>query len=786
MQLGVHRSQPHNMATSNETRTQGDLGRQLPDDDTKRTVHSGRLIYAKPQDLPSFPSIGLSEKGSAASAAAALGWASNTAPELWRPSKSAPASAAAIMAKDYKLGPAWQPVPSQHGAKAALLASQSAMSVTKTGKPTTSDPGFSAANIAFRSDRSSVPRTSHADSLEHRKSLLAAKGAMANRQRAKSSPFPKESYPDEANAAANALSAATRAHRPSASRTISYSSDKAGSVPYTNMNRKMFTSRPPVKPEVDEKKRADVLHASAVAMAKKMYTQQQKMIDAKKAHDSAISSHEHADVLSSVSDDAQPIQLTTLQDAAYKQAQARLARMHEEHFKDREYQDYYGAKQPTRRFSIRGKLRKRSSSDGVVIEDRRQSQYIRQQMSLFSNKLSEIDDSKRQYDQEALLAAAQRNVHERLKGIDEKISAETGMVPPSTLTQWELKAHAAAQARSDQRISQRHGRVDIGAGKFMDQEDIDAIAAARVKPVLDEINEKIEEEYARQTELRLEMEKRKEEEEIEKARQKEIQDINRKLKEQDKQEQKERRAEEKQEAKARKEEDKVAKAEQKQEARARKEEDKAVKAEQRRLSRAEKPKSTTDQPREDQEEPEAARERIMLNTAGQPVSVPVAELNYYAVDGTEDASVNRQPGSPGEDQSRGGVKTWFKNRFSKGAKHVDGDKGKEKAVGRGFIGGAALAGLDSPASMDNRSSSVRAVAMAGREQNPRHTALGDEALADREGAVSPMSSSSDDEDYRDDGREQPGTALTPPRPVKDFPSTMSQSPSRDSRFVEMV
>lgn len=493
------------------------------------SVHSGRLIYAKPQDLPSFPSIGLSEKGSAASAAAALGWTSNTSPKLWRPDKSAPASAAAMMAKDYKSSPVWEPVPSEYGAKAALLASKSAMSAPKTEKPTTSEPGHSAANIAFRIDRS-VPHDTHAHSLERQKSLLAAKGAMANRRRAESSPIPKESYPDEANAAANALSAATRAHKPVRSPTVSETSERFGSVPFTNMNRQMYTSRPPVKSEVEEQKRADVLHASALAMAKKMYTQQQKMIDAKKAHDSATLSHDQLDAISSVSDDGQPAQLTTLQDAAYKQAQARLARMHEEHFKNREYQEYYGAKQPNRRFSIRGKLRKRASSDGDVIEDRRRSQKIRQQMSLFSNKLSEMDDKKRQHDQETLLAAAQRNVHERLREIDEKISAETGMVPPSTMTQWETKAHAAAQIRSDQRVDTRHGRVDLGAGKLMDQEEIDAIAAARVKPVLDEINGKIEEEHARQTELRLEMEKRKEAEEIEKARLKEIQDISKKLK----------------------------------------------------------------------------------------------------------------------------------------------------------------------------------------------------------------------------------------------------------------
>ncbi|KAI2623301.1 hypothetical protein GGR54DRAFT_46827 [Hypoxylon sp. NC1633] len=793
------------MAAANETQTQGSLGRRLPDDDTKPTVHSGRLIYAKPQDLPSFPSIGLSEKGSAASAAAALGWTSNTAPVLWKPDKSAPApaSAAAVLAKDYKLRPAWEPVPSPHGAKAALLASQNAMHTTKAGRPATSGPGHSAANIAFMSDRNSTPRTANADSLERRKSLLAAKGAMTNRQRAKSSPVPKEAYPDEANAAANALSAATRAHKPATTRTLAETSEKGGAVPFTTMNRLMFTSRPPVKPEVDEQKRADVLHASAVAMAKKMYSQQQKMIDARKAHDSASLSHDHGDALSSVSDDAQPMQLTNLQDAAYKQAQARLAKMHEEHFKDREYQDYYGAAPATRRFSIRGKLRKRSSSDGEVIEDRRRSQHIRQQMSMFSNKLSEIDDKKRQHDQEALLAAAQRNVHERLKVMDEKISAETGMVPPSTLTQWEIKAHTTAQARSDQRAGQRHGKIDIGAGKFMDQEDIDAIAAARVKPVLDEINERAEEEHARQTELRLEMEKKKEEEEIEKARQKEIQELNKKLKEQDKLEQKERKAEEKHGAKAKKEEDKAAKAEQKHEAKAKKEEERAAKAEQKKLAKAERRKSAPERPSESlrYEEPGPARETVMLNTAGQPVSVPVAGFNPGTVEDTEDTSVNRRPTSSGEEGSRSGVKTWLKNRFSRGAKHADEDKSWEKEkdrstpAERGFIGGAALTGVDSSASVDNHSASVRAVALAGREEqyephHPRHSGFDDSGFGARDdadgGVLSAISTSSDDEYFRDEAREQPGTALTPPRPVRDLSLATSQSPSRDSKFRELV
>ncbi|KAI0885261.1 uncharacterized protein GGS22DRAFT_141425 [Annulohypoxylon maeteangense] len=768
------------MDPANDTQTQGSLERRLHDDDTKSTVHSGKLVYAKPQDLPSFPSIGLSEKGSAASAAAALGWTTNTSPELWRPDKSAPASAAAVMAKDYKLPPPWEPVPSQHGAKAALLASQSVMGSNMSRRPTASDSGLYAANIAFRSD-TSIASTSNSVSLEHRRSLLAARGAMANRQRAKSSPVPKESYPDEANAAANALSAATRAHRPVRSPTLSEVSENAGSVPFTNMNRQMFTSRPPVKPEVDEQKRADVLHASALAMAKKMFTQQQKIMEERKAHDGSTS-REHVDALSSVSDDAQPAHLTNLQDAAYKQAQARLAKMHDEHFKDREFQEYYGAKQASRRFSIRGKLRKRSSSDGDVIEDRRRSQHIRQQMTLFSSKLSEVDDKKRQHDQEALLAAAQRNVHERLKGIDEKIAAETGMMPPSTLTQWEIKANATAQAESEQRMSQAHRKIDIGAGKFMEQEDIDAIAAARVKPVLDEINEKVDEEHARQTELRLEMEKKKEEEEIEKARQKEIQEISKRLKEQDKQEQKEKKAEEKQEAKARKEEDKAAKAEQKQEAKAKKEEERAAKAEHKRLARLEKQKSAADR-HGSPEEPEVEMGTVTLNTAGQPVAVPAPEVDEAPIEGSEDEAIDRESTSPAEKLSRGGVKSWLKNRFSRGRKSSDEDKSKDKSTARGFIGGVALTGVGRSVSMDNRSASERAVAMAGKEREPRQRRATTNYSIQHDGM---SSSSSENECFRDEAREVPRIALTPPRPIQDSSSSTNHSPNRNSKFMEMV
>ncbi|CAJ2507855.1 Uu.00g090410.m01.CDS01 [Anthostomella pinea] len=757
-------SQPTDVA-ANEAHLQGAQGGELPYDDThiKPTGHSKPLVYAKPRDLPSFPSVGVQDTGSAAGAAASLGWANKKSPELWKPSKTASASAskAALMAKDYKPAPVWEPAASSHGAKAALLAAQSAKS-TDAWKPSATDTGLSAATLAFKSDRT-TPRGSRGDTTERQKSMLAAKGAMANRRRAGSAPVPRDSYPDEANATANALSAATRAHRPARS---AVPSENAGAVPYTTMNRQMFTSHPPVKAEVDEQQRADVLHASAVAMAKKMYTLQQNMIDARKTHADATSADDQPDASTTVSDDAQPARFTTLQDAAYKQAQARLAKMEQENAKNRDYQEYYGTNKPvSRRFSVKGKLRRRSSSDGASIEDRNRSQQIRQQMSMFSNKLSEVDGKKRQHDQEVLLAAARRNVQARMKGMDDKISAETGMVPASTLTRWETKAHAAAQSRSNERASQHQGKINIGAGKYMSQEEIDAIAASRVQPVLDEINEKAENEHARQTELRLEMEKKKEEQEVEKARKKEIDDINDKLKEQEKAEQRERKAKEKQEAKSKKDEEKAAKAEQK------------------RLSRAEKSKSVDIARQEEQDG--APTGVVVTNSSGQPVSLPISQAQASPTTDPE-TEMDGQSKSPTDSSQPGKVKTWFKSRFSRGPKSPDEDKPQGKLTRKSFVGGAALTGLEgneSSASLDNGSASVRAVAMAGNPQRGRRSVSGNRSSQHGNAeAVSPMSSEIESEEgyFRDEA------SLTPPKPIRDSSTPKSQSPVRHSMFHENI
>ncbi|KAK7966170.1 uncharacterized protein PG986_000447 [Apiospora aurea] len=734
--------------------------------------HHGRLVYAQPRDLPSYPSIGLAPNGSAASAAASLGWQSKKSPEIWTPDRSASASAAAVLAKDHKMATAWAPKPSNHGAQAALLAHKAATRSAESGKPSATDHGHTAATSAFNADRSSR-RNPHASvPIDRQRSLVAAKGTMATptttrRSRANTLPSTakkQEAYPDESNAAANALKAATAAHKPKASASPR---ETAGATPFVHMNRQMFTSKPPVQPVVDEQRREDVLHASALAMAKKMFDQQQKVIDQTKKTQSQkdAAPHSRRRRSSSFSDDDQapPMQFNSLQDAAYKAAQARLAKL-EINMSSRNYKDYYGQGQSPRKTKMRGKLtRRRSSSEGDIRNDRERSEQIRRQMSIFNSKVSQVDQQKRQHDRDALMAAAQRNVSARLKGMDEKIAKETGMIPPSTKTSWDSKAHAAAQLRSDDRLS-KHGKIDLGAGKYMEQEDIDAIAASRVQPVIDEINERAEQEHARLTEQRLEEERQKEEKEIEKQREQEVNDINKKLKEQEKQEAKERRQEEKAEAKAKKEEEKAARAEQKRLAK-----------EEKRKSAAVAVAAPTDvaAPREEEIAP---IERVELNDAGQPVRVPASAPATI----TTPEPPRRAP-PPHE-------------------------KGK-----RQFIGGAALTGFGSSsqngstASVNNArsSSSVHAVAMAGRQSSPQqqpdvfsssspgHSLAPSVSLANPE-AVSPMSSSSEDEYFHDVAPVISHTSangaggLSPPRPMGDPASRKSHSPNRDSRFLEII
>lgn len=485
------------------------------------------LKHANPTDLPSFPSPGL--KLSSAGAAASLASTRQKSIEQWRPGALPAAEKAALHANDYQVDALWQPEMTSAGSKAALLAHREGGSVN-VWQPQDSDNGLSAAEQALRRKNlsPSVERGVNADA-SHR-ALLAATGAMSgSRRRAGSAPM----HPSRTESpASNALLAATQSHKAHRANTPSFDSSNQAweasrihNIARNNVAREMFTSHPPVSLEAEEKNRQDTLRASAVAMAQKMYAIQQNAIDEAKGlqrSDSQFAAnHVHqrrSSVASSIRSDeiiSSP-RYTNLEDAARKLAQERLAKLQDEH---QDYRTYYGASTPNRsKLSIHNRLRRRASSDGSLDKvDEEQSKKIRSQMSVFQNKLAEVDKQKQQKDRDALLAAAQRNVTASMNVMDKRVFSETGKASPAMMQEWEAKARERAQVSSNARL-ENYGKVHIGGGKYLDQSAVDAVAQSRIQPTLDDINSKAEEKRARDEETRLEQEQKKKQAETEKAR----------------------------------------------------------------------------------------------------------------------------------------------------------------------------------------------------------------------------------------------------------------------------
>uniref|UniRef100_A0A0B7JWE3 Eisosome protein 1 n=1 Tax=Bionectria ochroleuca TaxID=29856 RepID=A0A0B7JWE3_BIOOC len=744
---------------------------------------SGRLKYADPRTLPSFPSSGLRPDGAAASAAATLGWNNQKSIEPWKPEKLSSASAAAVLAKDYKMAPQWEPSSNSAGHKAALLAVDSANSAFKQHSPTKDQHegwGNSAASQAFNANRPSSPKKSdmsHGSSAATQafnasrtqslrnveqptsppadRSLIAAKGAMSfRRPRASSTPTTPRTHEShlQDSAATSALNGASVAHR--AALKAQSSPHDAGAVPITTMTRNMFTSNPMVKPEVDERTNNARLHQSAVEMAKKMYSNQQK------AGGSPL--------LGSEDNTEKPSQSAAgyinLQDAAYKQAQERLAKLQDEHEK------YYGGSKPRRRFTVSSRLRRKSSDDDLI-NDREQSEKIRQQMSMFSNKLSEVDQTKRKQEHDALMAAAQRNVKARLHGMDEKVYHETGKVNPTLLSDWELKAQQAAQSRHEGR-NENKGKLDLGGGMYMDPNDVDAIAAKRMQPLLDDISKKAEAERERLAALKLEEEARKAELEQQKAREKEIKEASRKARDDEKQEQKAKKQQEKDVDKARKNQEKVEKSEQKRTAK-----------EEKRKSKHDSAKSGIDGSAADDD----AGPARPATGEGSRAFPAVVTTNVASDAGqTGNTGFDSNPNSPRDEpmSPTSKVKDWIKNRFSRGKSVGEQDDPKKKRSS--FIGGVSLRKSEangSTTSLDRRASSLKDVALAGKGR--------DEGVQDRTGlvdseGVSPISSPDDDARPYTYEVDAASFTIRPPRPIEDSVHRSSASPTRDSRFKEEI
>ncbi|KAF2141730.1 uncharacterized protein K452DRAFT_358829 [Aplosporella prunicola CBS 121167] len=559
-----------------------------PDGKLSSASAATSLKYAKPQDLPSYPSLGLTPANSASSAAL-LAAGNKTKIEWWKPEASDNAARAAFLAKDYKMQPMWQPELSSAGSKAALLAHRDGGKLN-LWTPEASPEGNSAAHLAMRNKKPS-PQTDYGYTPTGKKNALtAATGAMsAGRNRSGSTLLPLPAYPDAANSAHNSLNAATVAHRPSvkqrkpAESANRVSSDAMESARIThagnNVPKEMYGSTPPVSIETDEKKRQDALRASAIVMAKKMYEMQQRHIDEAAGNSTAeigarASSARSQSVSSSVDLRTQAMQYINLQEQAQKLAAERLAKINPD--ESAAFRSYYGyGNEPSRkRLSVR-RGRRRASSEGEVgsdSDDEMRSRRIRNQMSHFNSQLKDVDAMKRQRDRDNLLAAAERKVHAQMHDMDERVFMETGKVTPAMMEEWEAKARVKAAQESETRM-QNHGKVHVGGGRFLDQAEIDAIAAGKVQPTLDQINETAELHRARDEEKRLDEAERKRLANVEKERETSF-----------KAEVKRTREDEKIAAKLRKSEEKAAAKDKKEAEKARREEEKRLRREDKRRS----------------------------------------------------------------------------------------------------------------------------------------------------------------------------------------------------------
>ncbi|KAH9860509.1 hypothetical protein J1614_011840 [Plenodomus biglobosus] len=544
------------------------------------------LKYAKAQDLPSFPSVGIDTKSSA-SAAALLANKNKKSPEWWKPEQSAAAGKAALLANDYKMAPAWQPEASAAGSKAAMLAHKDGVK-TNFWAPQASAEGNSAANIAMRQQGPSKAVDYGYTDQGRKNAFTAATGAhsASRRKRATSNPPSAPLYPDSKNSARNALSAATIAHTPSmrakpqAVQDDGYKSSGHGALEAAriqhakSISRNMYTSAPPVALEVDEKKHNDALRASAISMAKKIYDvqQQQQQLDGAAGHSAARTGATAAHGQQSASGEAdikqQAMRYIGIQEAAQKLAQERLAKIgYDEHAA---YRSHYGYEQPSHsKFSMRrGRHRAHSASEAVPAdnsdsdEDDFRSRRIRTQMEQFNKQLADVDAKKRDADRKSLMAAAQRKVQAQMQGMDKKIYDETGKMSRGMVDDWDDKAKKRALANSEARM-ENHGRVHIGNGKWMDQSEIDAIAQARIQPTLDEITEKTEKRLAadekrraEEEERRLDLAEKKRRERVEKERAAELKAEERHFKDEEKRAAKARAAEAKSAARHDKEQEK--------------------------------------------------------------------------------------------------------------------------------------------------------------------------------------------------------------------------------------
>ncbi|KAF2112266.1 hypothetical protein BDV96DRAFT_580445 [Lophiotrema nucula] len=811
-------------ATNNHSRDVHLLG---PDGKLSSASAATSLKYARAQDLPSYPIVGIETQNSGLTAAS-LAHANQKSPSYPKVESSSAAGKAALLAAGYKMDPLWQPEASAAGSKAALLAHRDGAKVN-LWKPEASADGNSAATIAMKKQGLS-PQVDYGHTDDGRKrALVAATGAVStsNRRRAQSTPAHPPLYPDSENSARNALNAATLVHASSMrkkaqpapaardSNRLGSGAMEAARIQHAkSISRDMYTEHPPIRWDVEEKQHQAALRASAISMANQMIEVQKKhpeLTGPSQAQSGASVAHgQHQGITSEEDLREQAKRYIGIQEAAQKLAAERLAKIgYDENAAYRSYYGYGNEKPSSRsKLSMRRGRRRASSNpepQDSSSDDEFRSRRIRTQMSQLNKSLADVD-AKRANDQKGLMAAAQRKVQAQMQGMDKKIFDETGKMSPAMIEEWDAKARARATAASEARM-ENHGRIHLGNGKYMDQADIDAVALARIQPTLDEINEKTEKRRAEEEERRIEMEAQKREQLKEKERAAEI-----------KAEEKRAKDEERRVAKTQSSEEKAAKRQEKEAEKEKKAEEKRMAKEEKRKSR-EAPKPIISAPIptsiEDgttsptsHEEALAAAGAEVENGNDDLYRDPTPAARHSTDDAAAEPTSATSPTSPASPTSptadatspKEGSKGFkgFLSKFKRRSKH-SGDHQP------GFIGGASLRASSGPTSKDEAPTSPRATDgpltsnplpssstrpsdsrrysdVSSLSSGPASRGRSPERIETKDTKISGGSAGTEFEEARDDFDEK---LAPPPSFTSESNAGRKGSPNRDSRFHEV-
>lgn len=461
-------------------------------------------------------STGHLDLSSASASAAILAHTRSKPFEVWRPTAQPAAEKAAYHARDCRAPEAI------YVAKSTPEGHKAATSAVRDRRSIVSIP---AASAGVNPDPSEAEHTAGLQrrASEREKARLAATGAYnMSRRRASTTPT-KPVVPEHQPLAASAAGASRgTVQDPSAINPLEDldATNEASRLTHlTNTDAQLYGSRPRFPDDPEELRRKNVQRAAVVSMSRDMYN----IIESKEeqpgtAAYAAQITQGRARSQKSLQKDGninQAVQQAlNIQGVAHKRAQEKLAMMHDE---NAAFQEYYGTTPQPQRPTL-SVLRRRASND----TDMERSKEIRYQMSSLRTKLDAVDE-KRESDRSQLMEAARRNVDAAIQDMDQWVYTSTGRAPPSAWEKYEEVAEDRLKEEQQQQTQAEYpDRVNIGAQRFIDMADVEAVARSRVQPTLSEIHDHAEKQRAKELEERLDAEQKQRREATERQREAEL------------------------------------------------------------------------------------------------------------------------------------------------------------------------------------------------------------------------------------------------------------------------